>query len=34
MNLEKYYEMAHSGNKVDNTEVISYMKSFKKVILW
>ena len=34
MNLEKYYKQAHSGDKVDNTELLAYIKSFKRVVLW
>lgn len=32
--LQKYYEQAHSGDKVDNTEIVAYIKSFEHVILW
>lgn len=32
--LENYYKQAHSGDKIDNTEVLKYIKSFKKVVLW
>lgn len=34
MDLNKYYKKAHSGDKVDNTEILQYIKSFKKVVLW
>ena len=34
MDLNKYYKKAHSGDKVDNTEILQYIKSFKKVGLW
>lgn len=34
MNLNDYYNKAHSGDNVDNTEILEYIKSFKKVILW
>lgn len=33
-NLEEYYQKAFSGEKVDNTEFLEYIKSFKYVILW
>lgn len=33
-NLEKYYLEAHSGDKVDNKEIINYIKSFKNIIIW
>lgn len=32
--LEEYYEQAFSGEKVDNTEFLNYIKGFKHVILW
>lgn len=32
--LNKYYAEAHSGNVVDNTELLEYVKSFDQVILW
>lgn len=32
--LEEYYQSAFSGEKVDNTECIRYIKNFKNVILW
>lgn len=32
--IEKYYEQANSGDKVDNTQVINYIKSFEHVVLW
>ena len=32
--LDEYYEQAHSGDKVDNTEMLGFIKSFKKVVLW
>ena len=34
MDLQKYYEQAHSGDRVDNTELISWIKGFDKVVLW
>lgn len=33
-NIMAYYAEAHSGRKVDNKELIEYIKSFKKVVLW
>lgn len=33
-NFEEYYKEAHSGNKVDNSKVLEYVKTFEKVILW
>lgn len=32
--LEEYYKKAKSGDVVDNTEVIEYIKSFKQVVCW
>jgi len=32
--LEKYYKLAHSGEKVDNSEFLAYIKSFENVVLW
>ncbi len=32
--IEQYYEQAHSGERVDNTEVLNYIKSFPHVVLW
>lgn len=32
--LEKYYEKAHSGDRIDNTEVLRYIKSFKQIVVW
>lgn len=32
--LDKYYLKAHSGDVVDNTELLSYIKSFEQVVLW
>lgn len=34
MNLEEYYIKAHSGEKVDNTELLEYINSYKSVVLW
>ena len=34
MNLNQYYNKAFSGEKVDNTEIIKYIKGYRKVILW
>ena len=33
-NMNDYYEQAHSGKIVDNTEILNYIKGFNKVILW
>lgn len=33
-NIEEYYAKAKSGNKVDNTELIEYIKGFKQVVCW
>lgn len=32
--LEQYYRNAKSGDRVDNTEIIDYIKGFKQVVLW
>ena len=32
--INDYYEKAHSGERVDNTEVLTYIKSFDHVIIW
>lgn len=32
--LNKYYAEAHSGNVVDNTELLNYVRSFEQVVLW
>lgn len=32
--MEEYYKKAHSGNKIDNAEVIRYIKGFKHVVIW
>lgn len=32
--IEEYYKEAHSGEKVDNTELLNYIKSFPHVVLW
>ncbi len=32
--IQEFYEQAFSGDKVDTTEVINYIKSFKKIVLW
>lgn len=34
MNINDYYQEAHSGDIVDNTEILKYIKSFKRIILW
>lgn len=33
-NVEAYYEEAHSGEKVDNTGLLDYIRSYKNVVLW
>ena len=33
-NIEAYYAETHSGEKVDNTKMLEYVRSFKKVVLW
>ena len=33
-NLQQYYNKAFSGEFIDNTEMLQYLQSFKKVILW
>lgn len=33
-NHEEYYKKAHSGDKIDNSEVLDYIKTFKKVVIW
>lgn len=33
-NIEAYYAQAHSGENVDNTKMLEYVRSFKKVVLW
>lgn len=32
--LENYYAQAHSGNFVDNTEILTYIKKFKHIVIW
>ena len=32
--LEEYYQKVYSGEVVDNTEVLAYIKSFRQVVLW
>lgn len=34
MNLDKFYEDAFSGEFIDTSEVIKYIKSFKHIVLW
>ena len=34
IDLEEYYAEAHSGNKVDNTEILDYIRSFENIIIW
>lgn len=34
MNINEYYQDAHSGDIVDNTQMLEYIRSFKNVILW
>lgn len=31
---ETYYKEAHSGEIVDNKELLEYIRSFKQVVLW
>ncbi len=33
-NIENYYSEAHSGEKVDNTQMLEYVRSFENVVLW
>lgn len=33
-NLDNYYAEAHSGDKIDNSEMLEYVKSFEKIVLW
>lgn len=33
-NLQKYYDQAHSGEYVDNTEVLEYIRSFQQIVIW
>lgn len=32
--IEAYYAEAHSGEIVDNTKMLEYIQSFKKIVLW
>ena len=34
MDIEKYYSAAQSGNRVDNREIIEYIKSFPNIVVW
>ena len=34
MDLQRYYRMAESGERIDNTEILLMIKSYKNVILW
>lgn len=34
MDIEQYYKKVHSGDKVDNSELLTYIKSFPCIILW
>lgn len=34
MDLKQYYENASSGEAVDNSEILDYIKSFERVVLW
>ena len=34
MDIEKYYSAVQSGNRVDNREVIEYIKSFPNIVVW
>lgn len=33
-NINEYYKKAHSGDRIDNTDVLNYIRSFKKVYIW
>ena len=33
-NVEAYYTEAHSGEVIDNSEILEYIRSFKNVVLW
>ena len=33
-NIEAYYAETHSGEKVDNTKMLEFVRSFKKVVIW
>ena len=33
-NVEAYYTEAHSGEVIDNSEILEYISSFKNVVLW
>ncbi|NBJ02672.1 radical SAM protein [Lachnospiraceae bacterium] len=32
--VNQYYKQAHSGERVDNTELLNYIKSFSQIVLW
>lgn len=32
--LSAYYGKVHSGDIVDNTDILEYIKSFEQVVLW
>lgn len=32
--LDLYYQQAHSGDKVNNNDILNYIRSFKRVYLW
>lgn len=33
-NINEYYKRAHSGDRIDNADVLDYIKSFRKVYIW
>lgn len=32
--INQYYKQAHSGEHVENTELLNHIKSFPQVVLW
>lgn len=34
MDIKQYYKKVNSGDKVDNSELLTYIKSFPHIILW
>lgn len=32
--IGQYYTQAHSGEPVENTELLNYIKSFPQIVLW
>ena len=32
--LRDYYLKAHLGQKVDNTDMLDYIRSYEKIVLW